>query len=86
MNVRSRDKTEIIASILESTIDGATKSKMMYRSMVGMARINKYLPILIENSLLSYSPKSNTYVISEKGMLFLRIVRTIESLLLENRN
>ncbi len=50
MNYRSR--TERVALILDSANGGATKTKIMYNSILSYNQLKEYLTILIENELI----------------------------------
>ena len=50
MNYRSR--TERVALILNSANGGATKTKIMYNSILSYNQLKEYLTILIENELI----------------------------------
>ena len=69
----NRDRGEIIALILESAVEPATRSKIMYGAMLNFRQISDYLPSLIEIGLLRHFPESRTYATSEKWRRYLEL-------------
>jgi predicted transcriptional regulator len=51
--------------------DGATKSRIMYKSFLTSGQVNHYLLLLLENRLLNYDKKTAKYKITDKGLKFL---------------
>jgi len=70
--MKYRSRTEISAMILESTRTGATKTKIMYNSYLSYTLVKKYLLFLQGNKLIQYEKMTKQYMITEKGLKFLR--------------
>ncbi len=67
-----RTKTDIIAVILSSAANGATKTKIMYNAYISYPQLKSYLAYLLENGLLERERGSNLFQVTEKGRQFLR--------------
>jgi predicted transcriptional regulator len=73
VNPKYRSRIEIISSILQASIEGAKKSKVMHRSFVSNTH-------LIEKNLLSINSESKL-TITTKGLEFLEHYHTLEDML-----
>ena len=84
MNMKNRrDKTEIIALILESAkMNKITKSRIMYRAALSYAQLKAYLSLLLETGLLEYQKAERVYEITEKGKYFLHVYNQISKVTL----
>ena len=84
MNMKNRrDKTEIIALILESAkMNKITKSRIMYRAALSYAQLKAYLSLLLETGLLEYQKAERVYEITEKGEYFLHVYNQISKVTL----
>lgn len=80
MNPKYRSRIEIISSILEASIDGAKKSKVMHRSFVSNTQFKLYMNHLIEKNLLSIDSDSKLTT-TAKGREFLEHYHTLEDML-----
>ena len=79
--MKNRGRTEIVSMILEAANGGATKTKIMYKSMLSYNQLKEYLSVLIENSLIEYIDGTQTFRPTEKGFKFLKIHNEIGELL-----
>ena len=70
--MKYRSRTEISAVILEATRTGATKTRIMYNSYLSYTLVKKYLSFLQGNRLIQYEKMTKQYMITEKGLKFLR--------------
>jgi len=70
--MKYRSRTEISAMILEATKTGATKTRIMYNSYLSYTLVKKYLSFLQDNKLIQYEKMTKQYMITEKGLKFLR--------------
>ena len=70
--MKYRSRTEISAMILEATRTGATKTRIMYNSYLSCALVKTYLWFLQGNKLIQYEKMTKQYMITEKGLKFLR--------------
>jgi len=80
VNPKYRSRIEIISSILESSIEGAKKSKVMHRSFVSNTQFKLYMNHLIEKNLLSVDSE-NKLTTTAKGIEFLEHYHTLEDML-----
>ncbi len=80
MNPKYRSRIEIISSILEVSIEGAKKSKVMHRSFVSNTQFKLYMNHLIEKNLLSVDSE-NKLTTTAKGIEFLEHYHTLEDML-----
>jgi predicted transcriptional regulator len=77
----NRNRTEIVAMILEAANGGATKTKIMYFAFLSFNQVKEYLSILIENNLIEYLNGTRTYKTTEKGLYFLKMHNEMGELL-----
>jgi predicted transcriptional regulator len=80
VNPKYRSRIEIISSILEASIGGAKKSKVMCRSFVSNTQFKIYMNHLIEKNLLSID-SDGRLTITTKGLDFLDHYHTLENML-----
>jgi len=71
---KRRSRLDIIAQILGAAVDGAVKTKIMYRANVNFIQYNEYLKSLLEARLISpiKADGKTLYKTTEKGKLLLR--------------
>ncbi|HET8794581.1 MAG TPA: winged helix-turn-helix domain-containing protein [Nitrososphaeraceae archaeon] len=79
--MKNRGRTEMLATMLEATKGGTTKTKIMYSAFLSYSQLKDYLDILIENNLIEYLEGTQTYKTTEKGLNFLKIHSEIGELL-----
>jgi predicted transcriptional regulator len=70
--MKYRSRSEIIAMILQSANNGATKTRIMYGAYLSYAQVKEYLEFLQGKQLLRYEEGVQMYRLTEKGMQFLR--------------
>ena len=75
--MKYRNRYEIIASILESTKTGITKTKIMYSAYLSYTQMMAYLKYLQENALLIFEEKTQIYKTTKKGLAFLKLSREL---------
>lgn len=80
MNPKYRSRIEIISSILEASVGGERKSKVMCRSFVSNTQFKLYMNHLIEKNLLSVDIEGKL-TITAKGLDFLEHYHTLENML-----
>jgi predicted transcriptional regulator len=73
-----RSSFEIIAEILDTTKNGAKKTRIMYSCGLSYRFVQKYLQLLLETGLLR---TGNSYHTTDKGLGFLRKYQTLQLLL-----
>jgi predicted transcriptional regulator len=71
--MKYRSRTDIIAMILQASMNGATKTRLMYGAYLSYAQIQEYLKYLTERRLISFEPATHAYALTEQGLRFLRI-------------
>jgi len=70
--MRYRSRAEIINDILTvARGGGVSRTKIMYMSMLSFLQVKEYLSILTERGLLRYDKSTQTFGITEKGLMFL---------------
>jgi predicted transcriptional regulator len=84
--MRSRDRNEIVASILQSVInpkadDGIRRTRIMYNSFLSYSMVTHYLKLLTENGSLEYDELNKTYRITEAGLRVLELHNKIIEML-----
>jgi predicted transcriptional regulator len=70
--------------ILDAANGGASKTKIMYKAFLSYAQLREYLSVLIENDLIEYVERAQTYKTTEKGLNFLRMHNEIGELMQTN--
>ena len=80
MNPKYRSRIEIISSILEASVGGVKKSKVMCRSFVSNTQFKNYMNHLIEKNLLSIDSEGKL-TITTNGLDFLDHYHALENML-----
>ncbi len=80
-NRKKRTREEIIASILFSTKQGASKTAIMYANYLSFSQLNKYLDFSLKNQIL-FQNGDNKYFTSTKGLQYLQCFEEVH--LMEN--
>ena len=80
VNPKYRSRIEIISSILEASVGGEKKSKVMCRSFVSNTQFKLYMNHLIEKDLLRID-SDGKLTITVKGLDFLEHYHTLENML-----
>jgi len=78
--MKNRSRTEIVAMILDSTIGGATRTKVMYKAFLSYQQLKEYLTLLIENHLIEYHGETKLFRTTEKRLNFLKMHNEIGEL------
>ena len=76
--MRSRDRNEIVASILQSARnagkdDGIRTTRIMYNSFLSYSMVTHYLKLLTGNGSLDYDEPNKAYRITEAGLRVLEL-------------
>ena len=85
---KKRNKEEIIASILDASRYGATKTRIMYVSFSSFSQLERYLEMAIDRALVGLDPNTKKYLITSKGLEYLKHfedVKSIENNVVEKR-
>jgi predicted transcriptional regulator len=72
-----RTKTEFIAEILNTALEGEQKTKIMYRVYTSYRQLKGTLEELQQVEMLAYNPYSKTYHTTAKGKHFLELYREL---------
>ncbi|MFQ6073859.1 MAG: winged helix-turn-helix domain-containing protein [Candidatus Bathyarchaeia archaeon] len=80
---RRRDRSLIIAKILDVAREGAFKTQIMYGVSLSFAQLNEYLSLLLDLNLLEAveNSKKTIYKTTDRGLRYLQSYREIEKLL-----
>lgn len=70
--MKYRSRIDIVTAMLESTRNGSTKTKIMYRAYLSYSQLVEYLRYLEQNELLKYEEGTQLYRPTEKGFRFLK--------------
>lgn len=71
--MKYRSRTDIVAQILEAANGGLTRTKIMYKAYLTHQQLKDYLKMLVENDLLDYDSKTQTYKPTAKEIRFLNV-------------
>jgi predicted transcriptional regulator len=81
MDMKYRDRNEIIAQILESANgDRVRLTKIMYDVYLSHGLTKEYVRLLIEKGLMEYLDGERTFKTTDKGTNFLRIHHKVQGL------
>jgi predicted transcriptional regulator len=84
MDMKYRDRNEIISQILESTNgDRVRLTKIMYDVYLSHGLTKEYVRLLIEKGLMEYLDGERTFKTTDKGMNFLRIHHKVQELIIQ---
>lgn len=80
---KRRSRLDIIAEILDAAIDGAVKTRIMYRVSVNFVQFNDYVKFLLEAKLINTTKRKKRiiYKTTGKGKLLLHIFKEAEKML-----
>ena len=79
--MKNRNRTEIVATMLEAANGRATKTKIMYSDFLSYNRLKEYLTMLIKNDLIEYLGGNKIFRTTEKGLNLLKIHNEMTELL-----
>lgn len=80
-----RSRNDIAAAILEIALEGAIKTKIMYKAFLSFPQLKEYLSVLNERKLLEYNSTDRSYYTTPKGKYFLKTYSEVGSLLAQPR-
>jgi predicted transcriptional regulator len=78
--MKYRSRTDIIAMILQASMKGATKTRLMYSAYLSYAQIQEYLQYLTDRGLLNFEERTHAYTLTEQGLHFLRVYDEISEI------
>jgi len=67
--------------ILQTAIQGATKTRIMYAAYMSYQQLNDYLEFLQENDLIQREKETDLYRVTEKGNRFLNASNKLNELI-----
>ena len=71
---------DIAAAILDTSQDGAIKTKIMYSAFLSFPQLKEYLGLLTEGGLLKYEDEERVYNTTDKGKRFLKMYREVDAM------
>jgi predicted transcriptional regulator len=80
----NRNRHEILASLVRSSINekhGLGITKLMYSSFLSQAQVMEFVNELVKHDLLSFEPNAKKYKVTDKGMIFVSVVDSLEEML-----
>ncbi len=81
-NNMKRDKTQIMAAILNTCINGANKTRVVYQANLNFKTVNPYLDTLVEKGFLDTKQGTRIlYETTDKGTGLLETLVNIEETL-----
>jgi predicted transcriptional regulator len=80
--MKYRGRSEIVRSILEAANadQGASRTRLMYKSYLAYNQLKEYLGTLQENGLIDYEVGMRCYRITEKGIRLLELQNKMEEI------
>lgn len=78
--MKYRSRTDIIAMILQASMNGATKTRLMYSAYLSYAQVQEYLQYLTERKLIGFEEGTHSYTLTEQGLHFLRVYDEISDI------
>jgi predicted transcriptional regulator len=81
--MKYRSRSEIVRSILEAANagEGASKTRLMYKSYLSYNQLKEYLALLQENGLIDYETGRHSYRITHKGLQLLQLQNKMEEMI-----
>lgn len=79
--MKYRSRTDIAAAILEIALDGAIKTKIMYKAFLSFPQLKEYLGLLEERGLLLHVVGDQEYRTTDKGKEFLKMYKDISQIM-----
>lgn len=75
--MKYRSRTDIAAAILEISLEGAIKTKIMYKAFLSFPQLKEYLGVLVEKGLLEHDATVQQYRTTDKGKQYLKMYRDV---------
>jgi predicted transcriptional regulator len=81
--MKYRSNIEILGQILQvaNGSNNATKTKIMYKALLGYNQLKDHLMLLTERDLLRYDKHTQTFKTTEKGLRLLEIYNQMDDML-----
>lgn len=87
--MKNESRIEIVALILQTAINGATPTKLLYQVYLSYKQLKEHLTVLKKNNLLvEYIGKEQTFRTTSKGQRFLQLYLELNEIVTvtDNRN
>lgn len=84
MASRRRSRLEVVADILTETLNGACKTRVMYRANLNFLRFHKYFSELLDKGLIVVENTFDgrvMYHATDKGKRLLKIISSAEEII-----
>ena len=80
--MKYRSRSEIVRSILKAAnaAQGASRTRLMYKSYLTYNQLKEYLAHLQENDLIDYELGMRRYRITDKGIRLLQLQNKLEEI------
>jgi predicted transcriptional regulator len=78
--MKYRSRMEIIAMIILSAKNGATKTKLMYSAYLSYSQLKEYLAFLVKRDLLFLDEESQLFRPTERGLHFLNVYDEVKDM------
>lgn len=75
--MKYRSRTDIAAAILEIALEGAIKTKIMYKAFLSFPQLKEYLALLEDRGLLEHVKGKAEYRTTAKGQEFLKMYKDV---------
>lgn len=82
--MKYRSRTDIAAAILDIAVDGAIKTKIMYKAFLSFPQLKEYLSVMEEKGLLDYVATDREYRTTDKGKQFLKMYKDVGQMIFPN--
>jgi predicted transcriptional regulator len=84
-HIKNRNRLDLIAAILKVVnAKEGSKTRIMYTAYLSYPQIKEYMPILLENGLLTTTNEQQShYKIRERGMRFLELYHQVDEMIAE---
>ena len=82
--VKYRSRTDIAAAILEISLEGAIKTKIMYKAFLSFPQLKEYLGVLMDKELLEHDATEQKYRTTDKGRQYLKMYRDVGQMIFPN--
>ena len=82
--MKYRSRTDIAAAILEISLDGAIKTKIMYKAFLSFPQLKEYLGVLTAKELLEHLASEQKYRTTDKGKQYLKMYKDVGQLIFPN--
>jgi len=79
LNRKKRSKEEIIASILNTSRQGTSKTSIMYVNYLSFSQLNKYLDFALKTKII-FQNGDGRYYTTTRGMEYLKCFQEVQSM------